>query len=423
MIWVDESFNKITKVEPKYPQLNPNKLIIPEDLSIEEINRRLGRKYKQVIDNLQPLIHFIKRHNSNGIISISQTAKPLIREYGAQSNVNRNIQKLIEVNILHKADYTFKNGEFGLIYTINLNNLNLIYKEICNVLSISISDSVPEIETDINLHFGKIRKKDNMRDYSDTWVERKADEVYPQLKHYQEIAEYLNLREEEDDYLITFKPKVERDKNGNIKNVSIRATSYFSNMKSREKHPNLPWYISCREDILDKDLGLGWEEYDVKGSVPRIAHFLHTGEWLDESVDPYKEIFEPHFFAWDKSVRDKCKDWFMRIYFGGSVEQIVSKGIKSKLYPNMTSDKKEQITKDITELKQAVDDYCGLADGNSIFLHESCIYLGVREELAKRGIRVIQVYDGFYFKHGEVPEDMGKIIKDSAMYYYNTYIK
>lgn len=128
-------------------------------------------------------------------------------------------------------------------------------------------------------------------------MRRKADEIYPQLKHYQEIAEKLNLKEEDDDYVIRFEPQIERNDKGMITNVSIRATSDFCSRKSREKHPNLPWHFKCREDYLDETLGPGWEEYDVKGSVPRIAHFLYTGEWLDADKDPYEEIFKSHWFT------------------------------------------------------------------------------------------------------------------------------
>lgn len=423
MIWFNKEFKKKQKKRVQYPELNPNKLIIPEDVSLEEVYNRLGRKAKSIINHLQPLVHFIHKYANDNIISISQTAKPLVRDYSAQQNVGRNIQKLINLDVIRKADNKFKNGEYGLMYTINTNNLNTIYINTYDMLSISTSDSIPEVEDDINLHFGKIRKKDNMRDFSDTWVLRKADEVFPQLKHYQEIAEKINLKEPDDDYVIQFEPKIKRDKNGRIKNVSIRATSYFSSIKSRKKHPEFPWYLTCREDVLNKEFGEGWVEYDVKGSVPRIAHFLHTGEWLDANVDPYVEIFKSHFFTWDDETREICKDWFMRIYFGGSVKQIVDKAIKSKDYPDLTADKKERITENITELKEAIDEYCGVADGNSIFLHESCIYLGVREELFKRNIRVIQVYDGFYFAKDTLPDDMSDIIKNSAYHYLNTYIK
>ena len=421
MLWVKEDLKKKNKVLVHYPELNPNKLVFPEEVTLENIHQKLGRKYKSAINGLQPLLHFIKKNENNGIVSISQTAKPLVDAYKGQPNVKRAIDKLVDLGILRKTSNQFKNFNYGLIYTVNINTLNLIYNKSSYNISYSISYSEPEEYVDTNAHFGKIRKKDNMRDYSDTWVLRKMDEVYPQIKDYQYKVEKLNSHEEDDFYLIRFNPKVTRDKNGHVKNVSIRATSDFCSVKSREKHPEFPWYIKCREDYLDEDLGIGWEEYDVKGSVPRIAHFLHTGEWLDENVDPYKEIFESHFFDWDKDTRDICKDWFMRIYFGGTIKEIVRNAINCKDYPNLTSNKKEQLTKDITELKEAIDNYCGVADGNSIFLHESCIYIDVREELAKRKIDVKQVYDGFYFKHGEVPKDMGAIIKQCAISYLSTY--
>ena len=40
-------------------------------------------------------------------------------------------------------------------------------------------------------------------------------------------------------------------------------------------------------------------------------------------------------------------------------------------------------------------------------------------ELLKRGIDVVQVYDGFYFKKGTMPADMDEIVQRSATKYYN----
>lgn len=161
-------FSKKKKVEPKYPELNPKKLEIPKDMTVEEIYQILGRKANAMIDSLQPLLHFIKKHTHSNVASISQTAQPLIAEYGAQPNVNRNLKKLIDTNIIRKADCKFSNGQYGQMYTVNVNNLQSIYHITHNNISISISHSEPEVDIPVNIHFGKIRKADNMRDFSDT---------------------------------------------------------------------------------------------------------------------------------------------------------------------------------------------------------------------------------------------------------------
>ena len=47
----------------------------------------------------------------------------------------------------------------------------------------------------------------------------------------------------------------------------------------------------------------------------------------------------------------------------------------------------------------AVENIGGFFD-SEIFLHESCIYLNVYNDIVKSGIRCSQVYDSFYFKAG-----------------------
>ena len=81
----------------------------------------------------------------------------------------------------------------------------------------------------------------------------------------------------------------------------------------------------------------------------------------------------------------------------------------------------------IEKWQNSVFEYCGRDKANrydtSVFLHESCVYLEVRKILANRGIDVVQVYDGFYFKKGTCPKDMNRIIERACKTYYNKFIK
>jgi hypothetical protein len=53
-------------------------------------------------------------------------------------------------------------------------------------------------------------------------------------------------------------------------------------------------------------------------------------------------------------------------------------------------------------------------------IYTSIVYhCQVRNELFKRGIDVIQIYDGFYFKKGTLPPDMDEIIQRAASEYCN----
>lgn len=424
-------WNKKKKKSVKYPELNPNKIIFPDSLTLDDIKNILGRKWSSVIESLQPLFKFIDKNMYTSVVNISQTASPLVSAYKGQSHVNRAIKKLKDIQVLKVVCQQFKNNEYGMTYTVNDNNLYLLYakEDIINNYTTSIPHS--------NITLQDMKEKDKMRirlgnvslsdDLNDFTINTELANKYPQILDYQWIVRELNsvcLEKDLGDYVIKFEPTITRSKNGKVKKIGIRATSPFMSRKSRKKHPELPWYFKCREDYLDEDLGTGWTEYDVKGSVPRIAHLIQTGEWLDANEDPYKIMFEPICTeGWSNEWREVFKDWFMRVYFGRSVQDIVRNAIWSEDYPEITNDNKEEITKGVIEMEQQINEFCGKHfRDTSIFLHESCIYLNVRWELLKRGLDVKQVYDGFYFKKGEQPKDMDDIIKNAALDYYRTYI-
>lgn len=50
-------------------------------------------------------------------------------------------------------------------------------------------------------------------------------------------------------------------------------------------------------------------------------------------------------------------------------------------------------------MKSKMTDIIGDTYDSEIFLHESCIYMQLVDELFKLGFDVIQVYDGFYVRN------------------------
>ena len=50
-------------------------------------------------------------------------------------------------------------------------------------------------------------------------------------------------------------------------------------------------------------------------------------------------------------------------------------------------------------MKSKMTDIIGQPFDSEIFLHESCIYMQLVDELFKLGFDVIQVYDGFYVRN------------------------
>jgi hypothetical protein len=107
----------------------------------------------------------------------------------------------------------------------------------------------------------------------------------------------------------------------------------------------------------------------------------------------------------------------MRLYFTKTVESTAK-----ALLPYNIDYRKTDYCKDlIRELKSNMTSFIGKTYDSEIFFHESCIYLLVRKELMRRKIKCSQVYDGFYFKKGEMPKDMDEIVKSCAEFYYSHY--
>ena len=160
---------------------------------------------------------------------------------------------------------------------------------------------------------------------------------------------------------------------------------------------------------------------------------------FEQFVDDYKLYFDSSITEWCAQTRDFFKNLFMRLFFGGTPKQILSNLLRAEQKARRKALKRGDDISNLSPyssiIKQGVDlealiskwqtkvyEYCkrdkSKRHDTSVFLHESCIYLEVRCELAKRNIDVVQVYDGFYFKKGTMPSDMDEIIQASALKYF-----
>ena len=158
------------------------------------------------------------------------------------------------------------------------------------------------------------------------------------------------------------------------------------------KETNKAW----RKDWLKNHYG-EWLEFDVKSSIFRINYFLNNGEWLDNSIDLYELMYGKKFESAEK--RAEYKAIAMNLYFEKSVgtlyTHVSNKAESLKKYDNdvmkmMLGDMHKQMTSVI-----------GNCHDSEIFLHESCIYMDLQNELLKQGFDVTVVYDGFYVDRKE----------------------
>lgn len=353
--------------------------------------------------------------------------------FGGKDKNSLNMQysymtrKLLEFGILIKTSDYFIPQIRSKRYSID-NEAFLKYLNEYNILYLHIYKNKVEEKEVRNLDclkdlvkFGRLRID---KSFTNEEIKAAIEKAYPQIAYYRSIVEELNKTTCTASNAIKFEESIKRSRSGNITKIGIRATQWLSCFPSINKE-HIKKYSDgeFRENILRKNWS-NYDEYDVKGSVPRIARFINLNEWEDLSVDSYERIFSNFDFTklglnsgWTEYNRQKAKELFMLLYFGGSEKEII-KSIKDRgLFVGI------DLIEPVKELKYYVMSYCGSSakKDTSIFLHESCIYLEVMAELAKRNIKVLQVYDGFYFPKGQMPLDMDNIVYESVRRYYSKF--
>ena len=226
---------------------------------------------------------------------------------------------------------------------------------------------------------------------------------------------------------------------------------FCSTLNRNKKHKVVDPSMEYRDDFLRK-VGLPdyYEVYDIKSQIPRVNYLFHTGEWKDDDYDFYKEIIEDYFLrnpdpdgdkisrgkAGSKYYNDSMKQLFMRIYFGKGSEKQSFKGYKDeymkrnkeeweniiKVFPKFKKDDFYPVTFDEWyEICCSTEKICGASIGALVFWFTFFIETEIRIELLKRGKKVYNVYDGFYFNQ-DISAEISEILKEKAKYVYDHYM-
>ena len=369
----------------------------------------------------------IKSESYNKEIEYSFT-RGLCREYYYSKSIQNTIKKIIEKhNIVVKQNIKE-----------NISSSSTLFRE----TKVKIFENTDKIRFSSKLSIPCTEK--NM----DEIVKASLYRNYPQLEVYQKMADEMNKTLNEANQ-ISFQPTITYDKSKKyIKKIGIRATNSLVSAK-KDKIENKDFHGKYKEDVLKEQLGDKYYEFDVKSSVPRVTKLLNTGIWEDNTVDIYEEIynnmrnfisrgtkvkrFENMFYLpeeFSKETRELFKSMFMKGYFDKSVSTIVNHVISSVLGPctglsdddyEEYKDKCTKYTKAVmTAYVEAIKETLGDTYDSEIFLHESCIYLQVAKIIRERGIKLVQIYDGFYTD--KKVEDIEDIVKEVAEKYYREHI-
>lgn len=446
------SKDDIKREKPFIPTVKrPTKAFTFNSFNIPEVRSKKCTKEK-----LSKVLAFIemKKYSrySDGftVMTISVKNKRLLSMCGTIMSVSNLISYMIQIGLLAEYDeqyqynayYSKDNKAKQYVYSYNTETSIKEYCKLHNINKYQIKNNNISIvkkfnESILSFDSSEVRfsskvaflKPDN---FSTTEFEEYLTvclyKNYPELEHYQNIADEINETFFSDDLdrQIQFKPSFTWNKGNKIvRKIGIRATNSLVSVKKEKEDGDEDGTI-YRDDIL-KRYGLSYE-FDVKSSVPRVTYLLNNGVWMDNNFDFYEVMFKNFIqlcpeetLEWNEETRKIFKSFHMKGYF--DTEVMMATHLKFAISKKGKYDKNEwnNLDKVMSAYKQAITSTVGeLKYDSEVFFYESCIYLDVLKELLNRNYKVLQIYDGFYLDRE--CKDIEEIVKNKANNFYNTYI-
>ena len=417
----DEVKELSKKARKEYRQSDFRNDVIDE----ESFKTVCGRQWKKNLATLIPFVDMFKHISGREhIYEIPiPTTGELCEIYKSQVNVTRMVQLAKKIELLKVIDNTYQYNAWNdgdnhcKTYILNKNVQDLII-ELCNKYSITHKTFIHNLNNN-NLNNNIYNNNSiHLRELSefnikinsglklriplatDEQIIDYVKEIYPQIEDYQKLADEINEKYYTNDkykFGIKFQPKVTRNKGGLITSISIRATNGICSYKEHDNGKN-----TCRiwrKDVLDEYFGKdNYMEYDVKSSIYRLTHFLNFNVWLDNSIDLYEEMYGQPFE--NEEQRRQYKLFAMKLYFDKSIGKLYTHTVRfAKEDYNKENIDEITLKMELLNMKSKMTDIIGEPFDSEIFLHESCIYMQLVNELFKLGFDVIQVYDGFYVRN------------------------
>lgn len=439
--------NKSSTIETSYTfkPTRPNKPV-----SFNNYNIPQTRKNKSLKEQLSKVLAFIdlnkQRRFSDGItvMPIATTNKRLISIWGSSMNVSNAIKFMINAGLLAEYDESY---QFNAYYNKDNRSKQYAYKyeteqqikEYCKINNINkyqiINTTIVKTFAvkDIPFEQDEVRFSSKLHLLKpDNWSCAEFENYltgilyvnYPQLKHYQELADKINETYYADDYdrQVRFKPNFTWNKgNKAVTKIGIRATNALVSAK-KEHNNDLNNNILYKDEVLSR-YGLKYE-FDVKSSVPRLTYALNKGVWLDNDIDLYEIMYNKFIklcpseqLQWNDETRKIFKSFHMNGYF--DTEAKLSAHLKRQVSMKVKYNKEEWSDLDyvMKSYRESIVQTVGeLKYDSEVFFHESCIYLDVTNELLSRGYNVWQQYDCWYT---DKEVDVKQIVEQYVSRYIN----
>lgn len=404
----------------------------------ETLVKLLGQRWKvnlALLGSFVDLYQYLTGRKHITAIPIPSTSKALTRIFKDHQKVSRVLLLACKVDLLKCVGEKFRFGQYETYcrcYIFNKavqdlikglvakHNINFTKYLVVNCKSKeSVRDGVQgftfDKEKHYNVLFSSRLRIPNMTDEECLGI---LYRTYPFLAEYQALADEMNRTYLADtpEQQIVFQPSINRSRTGFITSIGIRATSKVCCFKEHE-NANVGYKGIWRKDYL-KEFFVTDKiySYDVKSSIYRVSHLVNFGEWVEDDIDFYERIYGKGFSSSEE--RTMFKDFCQRLYFDSAGKLYAhTKGCFADLLAKGVSE--EDIKRAISEMKARMEFMLGNLSMNSeVFLHESCIYLDLVKALRDSGIRVVQVYDGFYSDR-DIASLCREILPDIANSYYS----
>lgn len=226
---------------------------------------------------------------------------------------------------------------------------------------------------------------------------------------------------------------------------------------NEEKHDKIPAGQMTKQMYCDKIFGQNnWFEFDRRGSIYNLTYSLNKKAYLDNDIDIY-ELMNGTKFK-NKEERELFKLTQMSIYFSTARRTIsfMLRNLEAKMsapipekksqlieafwklcncderttwnefvsrFTKYFNDRKKKMLEVIGDNKELIDTgskynrktYVRNED-SFIFMRESEVYLKFVDLLRQKGLRVVQIYDGFYLEKGSISEEeLNKLLKEVVL--------
>ena len=361
--------------------------------------------------------------------------------------VHRMISFFLKTGIIKRC-HNYMPGKQTYFYHKNSPLFNYLYRSMSNDYYVWLSNNINNKSNTNNINT-------NINYISNVFTNRKGKTVNGQKKRgrkprkYTENYELLTKIEKE---FIPIISKLNRKQHQDLQidfnlhfkfngDFSGRSWSFFCKTLNEEKKHNSDNSMEKRTDFL-KRVGLGnyKQIYDIKSEVPRTTILSNTGIWKPDSYDIYTEIIKES--GVQEITRNRIKDLYMRFNFGTGTQKERYNYFRNSRIQKIKNEygMNEREAKDYfylglennceynfdewVLLSEAIEKIQGKSWGNLIFWWTSLIQIKtIYETLKDTGIRIYNVYDGFYCPSGITKKYLVKTVEQSADYIYNKYIK